>query len=78
MKFFCVGQKKQNTKYNLEHGLRVDLIWRTELNIFLRTSLNRLFDRLWKMQRVTKEKMKARTKVEIFSLHAPKTKMQNS
>ena len=65
----------QNTKYKLEHGLRVDLSFK---NLLLRTSLNRLFVRLWKMERAAKEKMKARTKVEIVSLHAPKTKMQYS
>ena len=45
-----------NVKYKLEHGLRIDLIWRTELNLLLRTSLNKLsVSRLWTMERVTKE-----------------------
>ena len=52
----------QNTKYKLEHGLRFDLIWRTELNLLLQTSLNRLFVRLWKMERVEKEKNKSKNK----------------
>ena len=49
-----------NTKYKLEHGSRVDLILRTELNLLLRTSLNRLSVRLWRMERVAKEKNEAR------------------
>ena len=52
----------QNTKYKLEHGIRVNLIRRTELNLALRTSLSRLLVHLWKIDRVAKENSESKNK----------------